>query len=206
MKKILADTPENALVSLRTALAAKDKATIEALVDIPTFLNAAYDEATEEMAQRCAEFHELYPADLFFQYGPDTVRSYNDKFRRTHLTFFERFLAAVCDQKLKSPLRFEAAPINFCAFAFRMLHKAMRSTVKGTEFAAGLAVVTLELTGNIIYRRLIKHVLTFKFVFAQQANGDWQLKKVANVAALTGPIVDIAEIYWPKSWDLGISY
>ena len=46
---------------------------------------------------------------------------------------------------------------------------------------------------------------TLNFVLEFDRRGEeWRLNKIKNVEELVPPILDIAERYWPASWDLGI--
>jgi len=45
--------------------------------------------------------------------------------------------------------------------------------------------------------------LNFVLEFDRRGDG-WRLCKIKNVEELVPPILDIAERYWPTSWDLGI--
>ena len=199
------DTPEIAFEEIRRAIAGRDYGKFQERVDLAGFLNVSYDEATEELAKNCERFHELYPHDLFFQYGEQTIRNYNEEYRAVHLGFFEKFIAAYFGGNLKMPRNFEADPVSCAAYAFQKVHGMMRSAVKDTEARDGHAVMTVEISGNIIYRKLIE-TLVFKFVFAMDETGFWRLRKVANIDELTSPVLDVAETFWPKSWDLGIHY
>ena len=203
--------PETALKEIQAAIASRDQDKLFLLVDIPALLNTAYDDATVVLSARHDEFHELYPADLYFQFGADNIRQYNEKYRNTHLTFIERFIAAFCDGHLLPPRKFEENPVRFAAFAFKLLHKMMKSKVTDVTVDGHNAAITLKISGNIIYRKLIKHPLylelAFKYVSPPDGdNGRWRLVKILNVAELASPVVDIAETYWPKSWDLGLVY
>ncbi len=198
------DTPEIALKEIREAIAERDYEKFSSRVELSHFINRAYDEATEELAKNCEEFHELYPHDLYFQFGSQNIRNYNEEFRETHLGFLDQFIAAYF-KNLKEPKKFEANPVSFAAGAFRKLHKAARSEIRETEVRDREATVLVRITGGFLYRRVIG-TMDFRFAFRQDEAGQWRLTEVKNVDELTPPILDVAETFWPKSWDLGISF
>jgi len=198
------DTPEAAWEEIRTAVAERDYEKFSERVELSRFINTTYDEATEELANRCEEFHELYPHDLYFQFGAQNIRNYNEEFRETHLGFLDQFISAYF-RNLGRPKKFEADPVTFSAGAFRKLYGAARSIVKETTLNGREAVLLVEITGGFIYRKMIG-AMDFRFVFERDAEGRWRLTGVQNVDELTPPILDVAETFWPKSWDLGISF
>lgn len=199
------DTPEAAFEEIRRAISERDYEVFRERVELADLLDVSYDEATEELARNCDRFHVLYPQDLFFQFGEQNIRDYNEKYREVHLGFLERFMEAYFGGKIKMPRSFDADPVNSAAYAFQKIHGMMRSKVKGVVQEEDRAEMTVEISGNIIYRKLIGS-LTFKFAFARDGEGLWKLRKVTNIRELTPPVLDIAETYWPKSWDLGISF
>ena len=199
------DTPNIALEEIRRAIAERDYANFRRRVELADVLDAAYDETTEELAQNCEKFHELYPHDLFFQFGEQNIRDYNREYRAVHLGFLERFITAYFDGNLKMPRNFEEDPVNCAAYAFHKIHKMMRTTVRDMQENDGQAVATVEISGNLIYRKIIGR-LTFRFGFSKDETGFWHLTRVANIPELTSPILDVAETFWPKSWDLGIHF
>lgn len=205
MEPIKNDTPEAAIIDIKEAIAAKDGERFKARVELSQLINAAYDEATEEFAANCDKFHELYPHDMFFQFGAANIRSYNEKFRDVHIGFLEKFIDAYFGGKAKMPKNFEADPVAFAAFAFKKIHRLMRSSIKDVTAEGDTAIVGVEITGGIIYKKLIG-TLDFKFALKKDESGLWRVCGVANVAELTPPVLDIAETYWPKSWDLGINF
>ncbi len=198
------DTPESAWKEICTAVAERDQETFFHRVEVSRFINKAYDDATEELANHCEEFHELYPQDLYFQFGAQNIRNYNEEFRAVHLGFLDQFIAAYFNN-LKKSGTFEANPVTFAAGAFRKLHSAARSVVKETSVDGDKAVMVVEITGGFIYKRTIG-TMDFRFDFEQDSEGLWHLTDVQNVDELTPPILDVAETFWPKSWDLGISF
>lgn len=205
MDSYMTDTPEIAFEEIRRAIAERDFETFCGRVELENFLNASYDEATEELAKNCEKFHGLYPHDVFFHYGEQNIRDYNEEYRRVHLGFLERFISAYFGGELRRPKSFEADPVNCAAYAFHKIYRMMRTTVGDVTVEDEWAVMTVEISGNIIYRKIIG-ALTFKFAFARNQDGMWRLRKVTNIRELTGPILDVAETFWPKSWDLGISF
>ncbi len=203
--KIDGDAPELAFEEIRKAISERDYEKFRERVELAGFLDDAYREATEELAKNCEKFHEMYPQDVFFHYGAQNIRNYNEEYRRVHLGFFEQFIAAYFGGNLKMPKSFEADPVNCAAYAFQKIYKMMKTRVKDTSVEDAWAVMTVEISGNLIYRKIIGK-LTFQFAFARDATGFWRLRKVTNIEELTAPILDIAETYWPKSWDLGIQF
>lgn len=204
-EKAGADTPELAFEEIRRAIAEKDYEAFCQRVDLETVLNESYDEATEELARNCEPFHRLYPHDLFFQFGEQNIRDYNEKYREVHLGFLKKFIQTYFGGKFKMPKSFEADPANSAAYAFHKIYKMMRTKTGEISEEENRSVMEVEISGNIIYRKLIGP-LAFKFVFFRNEEGFWRLGGVANIRELTGPILDIAETYWPKSWDLGIRF
>ncbi len=198
------DTPEAAWEEIRSSVAERNHEAFSRRVEVSRFINRAYDDATEELADHCEEFHKLYPHDLYFQFGAQNIRNYNEEFRETHLGFLDRFIAAYFNNEKKSKT-FEANPVTFAAGAFKKLHSAARSIVKETYVEGNRAVMLVEITGGFIYRRTIG-TMDFRFEFERDSEGYWRLTCVRNVDELTPPILDVAETFWPKSWDLGISF
>ena len=188
---------------LRAAINARELEKLTRHVDVKTFLDEGYDEATDELANRCAEFHKLYPHDLFFKFGARILRLYNSRFRSVHLSFITRVMNAYFDKNLMPPKSFSSAPIDFCAVELSKMLKSLNADIKKITVEDNRAVADVKISGdNSVYGK-IWGVLDFKFEFVEVA-GDWQLKRIVNLRELVPPVLDMAERFWPSSWDLGI--
>lgn len=194
---------ENVVEEMRTAINERDLEKLTCYVDVKTFLSEGYEEVTDELANNCAKFHKLYPHDLFFKFGAGVLRFYNSKFRGVHLGFITRVMNAYFDKNLTPPKSFTAAPIDFCAVELSKLLKALHSKVKKITVEKSRAVAEVEIAGdNSLYGKMWGN-LNFQFEFVEVGE-IWQLKKIVNVRELVPPVLDMAERFWPKEWDLGI--
>lgn len=200
------DREENFLHTLeemRSAINKRDYAKLTEHVDVKTFLDEGYDEATDELANRCAEFHKLYPHDLFFKFGSSVLRFYNSKFRSVHLGFVTRVTNAYFDKDLTPPKSFASNPINFSAVELSKLLKALSSEIKSVAVDDNHAVAEVEVSGDNSFYGKVWGTLNFKFEFVYEA-GVWKLKRILNLRELVPPVLDMAERFWPADWDLGI--
>ena len=172
-------------------------------VDLQTLMDVAYDEATDVLAKNCSKFHELYPKDLFFKFGSRILRIYNEKFRGVHLGLINKVIAAYFDGSFKDAKSFSSTPIKFLAAELNNLLKAVRADFGEEKISGNKATLAVKMVGDSSsYGRMID---TLNFVLEFDRRGDkWRLNKIKNVEELVPPILDIAERYWPASWDLGI--
>lgn len=191
------------LEEMRAAINERDYEKLTRHVDVEKFLNEGYDEATDELANRCAEFHKLYPRDLFFKFGPKILRLYNSRFRSVHLAFVTRTMNAYFDKNLTPPKSFAANPIDFCAVELSLLLKALSADIKKTAVEENLATAEVEISGDESAYGRMWGALRFQFEFTAAA-GSWQLRRIVNLRELVPPILDMAERFWPSSWDFGI--
>ena len=194
---------ESVIEEMRTAINQRELEKLTRHVEVDKFLDEGYDEVTDELANRCAEFHKLYPHDLFFKFGARILRLYNSRFRSVHLGFVTRVMNAYFDKDLTPPKNFATAPIDFCAIELAKMLKALTADIKKITVENSRAVADVEISGDNSYYGKIWGVLNFKFEFVEVA-GDWQLKKILNLRELVPPVLDMAERFWPRSWDLGI--
>lgn len=192
------------LEKMRTAINERDYEKLIQHVDVKKFLDEGYDEATDELANRCAEFHELYPHDLFFKFGSRILRFYNDKFRGVHLGFVTRVMNAYFDKNLTPPKNFAANPINFSAVELSKLLRALSSEIKKFHVENDRAVAEIKISGDNSFYGKIFGALDFKFEFVENSAGVWKLKRIVNLRELVPPVLDMAERFWPSDWDLGI--
>ena len=197
------NTPTDELQEILSAISARDEKTFRARVDLKKFMDIGYDEATDFLADNCARFHALYPKDLFFKFGSTILRLYNDKFRGVHLGLISKVIAAYFDGSFKDAQTFSATPIKFLAAELDRLLKAVRADFGEEKISGDKATLAVKMVGDgSSYGRMID---TLNFVLEFDKQGDeWRLYKIKNVEELVPPILDIAETYWPSSWDLGI--
>ena len=197
------DTPHDELKRILTAISSRNVETFAARVDLKTLMNVGYDEATDFLADNCAKFHKLYPHDLFFKFGSRILRIYNDKFRGVHLGLISKVIAAYFDGSFKDAETFAKTPIKFLAAELDRLLKAVRADFGEENISGDTATLAVKMVGDgSSYGRMID---TLNFVLEFDKHGDeWRLRKIKNVEELVPPILDIAETYWPASWDLGI--
>lgn len=194
----------NVLEEMRTAINTRDYKTLTKYVDVEKFLNEGYEEVTDELAKNCAKFHELYPHDLFFKFGASVLRFYNARFKGVHLGFVTRVMNAYFDKNLTPPKSFTAAPIDFCAVELSKMLKALTSNVKKITVEKSRAVAEVEIFGDNSYYGKIWGSLNFQFEFVEVEKNLWRLNKIINVRELVAPVLDMAERFWPREWDLGI--
>lgn len=197
------NTPHDELKTILTAISTRDAETFLARVDLKTLMDIGYDEATEVLANNCSRFHKLYPHDLFFKFGSRILRIYNDKFRGVHLGLISKVIAAYFDGSFKDAQSFSKTPIKFLANELNNLLKAVRADYGEENILGDKATLAVKMVGDASsYGRMID---TLNFVLEFDRRGDeWRLNKIKNVEELVPPILDIAETYWPSSWDLGI--
>ena len=196
-------TPQDELKKMLAAINARDEKIFSARVDLKTLENIGYDEATDFLAKNCAEFHKLYPHDLFFKFGSKILRLYNEKFRGVHLGLINKIIAAYFDGSFKDAKTFSATPIKFLAAELNNLLKAVRAEFGEEKISGDKATLSVKMIGDdSAYGKMIG---TLDFVLEFDKRGEeWKLFKIKNVEELVPPILDIAERYWPASWDLGI--
>lgn len=200
---ITLNTPTDELKNILSAINARDEKKFLARVDLKNFMDIGYDESTEFLADNCAKFHELYPKDLFFKFGATILRLYNEKFRGVHLGLIKKIIAAYFDGSFKDAKTFSATPVKFLAAELVKLLAAVRADFGEEKISGDKAFLAVKMVGDdSSYGRMID---TLNFVLEFDKNGDdWRLLKIKNVEELVPPILDIAETYWPASWDLGI--
>ena len=196
-------TSQDELKIILSAINARDEKIFSAHVDLKTLMDIAYDEATDVLANNCSKFHELYPHDLFFKFGSRILRLYNDKFRGVHLGLIKKVIAAYFDGSFKEAKTFSKTPIKFLAAELDRLLKAVRADFGEEKILGDKATLAVKMVGDASsYGKMID---TLNFVLEFDRRGDeWRLSKIKNVEELVPPILDIAERYWPASWDLGI--
>lgn len=194
---------ENVLDEMRTAINERNFEMLTKYVDVKKFLNEGYDEVTDELAKNCDKFHKLYPQDLFFKFGSRALRFYNSKFRSVHLGFVTRVMTAYFNKNLVPPKNFTAAPFDYCAVELAKMLKSLTSNVKEINVENSRAVAEVEIFGDNSYYGKVWGNLNFQFEFVEVGE-NWQLKRIVNVRELVAPVLDMAERFWPKEWDLGI--
>ena len=196
-------TSQDELKIILSTINARDEKIFSAHVDLKTLMDIAYDEATDVLANNCSKFHELYPHDLFFKFGSRILRLYNDKFRGVHLGLIKKVIAAYFDGSFKEAKTFSATPIKFLAVELNNLLKAVRADFGEEKILGDKATLAVKMVGDASSYGKMIGVLNFVLEFDRRGN-DWRLYKIKNVEELVPPILDIAERYWPASWDLGI--
>ena len=197
------NTPHDELKIILAAISNRDIEKFSARVDLKTLMDIGYDEATEVLADNCSKFHKLYPHDLFFKFGSRILRIYNDKFRGVHLGLISKVIAAYFDGSFNDAQSFSKTPIKFLANELNNLLQAVRADYGEENILGDKATLAVKMVGDASsYGRMID---TLNFVLEFDRHGDeWRLHKIKNVEELVPPILDIAETYWPSSWDLGI--
>ena len=194
---------QDELKTILAAINSRDAETFSARVDLKTLMNIGYDEATDILAKNCAKFHELYPKDLFFKFGATILKFYNDKFRGVHLGLINKVIVAYFDGSFKDAKIFSETPIKFLAAELDNLLKSLRADFGEEKILGDRATLAVKMVGdNSSYGKMIG-VLDFVLEFRRRGN-EWRLYKIKNAEELVPPILDIAERYWPASWDLGI--
>ena len=198
------ETAQDELKKILAAINMRDEKNFSARVDLQNLMDIAYDETTDVLAKNCSKFHELYPKDLFFKFGSRILRLYNEKFRGVHLGLIKKVLAAYFDGSFKDAKNFSSTPIKFLAAELDRLLKAVHADFCGEKISGDKNFLTVKMVGDASsYGRMID---TLNFVLEFDRRGDeWRLHKIKNVEELVPPILDIAEKYWPASWDLGIN-
>lgn len=200
---IALNTVQDELKEILMAVNTRDVEKFSARVDLKSLMDIGYDEATDVLADNCAKFHKLYPKDLFFKFGSTILRIYNDKFRGVHLGLIKKVIAAYFDGSFKDAKTFSETPIKFLAAELNTLLKAVRADFGEENISGDKATLAVKMVGdNSSYGKMIG-VLNFVLEFDRRGD-EWRLNKIKNVEELVPPILDIAERYWPASWDLGI--
>lgn len=196
-------TAQDELKKILAAISSRDVEEFSARVDLKNLMDVGYDEATDFLAENCAKFHELYPHDLFFKFGSRILRLYNEKFRGVHLGLISKVIAAYFDGSFKDAETFAKTPIKFLAAELDRLLKALRAEFVEENTSGDKTFLTVKMVGDgSSYGKMIG-VLNFVLEFDRRGE-EWRLRKIKNVEELVPPILDIAERYWPASWDLGI--
>lgn len=191
------------LKKILAAINSRDEKTFAEHVDLKALMDVGYDETTDFLADNCAKFHELYPKDLFFKFGSRILRIYNDKFRGVHLGLISKVIAAYFDGSFKSAENFTKTPIKFLAAELDRLLKAVHAEFGEENISGDKATLAVKMVGDASSYGKMIGVLNFVLEFDKRGD-EWRLLKIKNVEELVPPILDIAETYWPASWDLGI--
>ena len=197
------NSAKDELKKILAAINSRDEKIFSDRVDLKTLMDIGYDEATDILADNCAKFHELYPNDLFFKFGSRILRLYNDKFRGVHLGLINKVIAAYFDGTFKDAKTFADTPIKFLAAELNRLLQAVRADFGEEKISGDKATLAVKMVGDSSSYGKMIGTLNFVLEFDKRGN-EWRLFKIANVAELVPPILDIAERYWPASWDLGI--
>ena len=193
------------LKKILAAINSRDEKTFAEHVNLKALMDVGYDETTDFLAKNCAAFHELYPKDLFFKFGSRILRLYNEKFRGVHLGLISKVIAAYFDGSFKDAESFAKTPIKFLAAELNRLLQAVHAEYGEEKISGDAATLAVKMVGDSsAYGKMIG-ALNFVLEFKRHDDG-WRLLKIKNVEELVPPILDIAETYWPASWDLGISY
>ena len=195
--------PTDELKKILSAINERNEKNFSARVDLKTLMDIGYDEATDVLADNCAKFHELYPKDLFFRFGPKILRIYNDKFRGVHLGLISKIIAAYFDGSFKEAKNFSATPIKFLAAELVQLLRSVHADFGEEKIFGDKATLAVKMVGDDSSYGQMIGVLNFVLEFDRRGE-EWRLYKIKNVEDLVPPILDIAERYWPASWDLGI--
>jgi len=199
------NTAQDELKKILAAINARDEKNFSAHVDLKNLSDIAYDEATDVLAANCSKFHELYPKDLFFKFGSRILRLYNEKFRGVHLGLIRKVIAAYFDGSFKDAKTFSSTPIKFLAAELDRLLRAIHAEFGEEKISGDKNFLAVKMVGDgSSYGQMIG---ALNFVLEFDRRGDsWRLLKIKNVEELVPPILDIAETYWPSSWDLGIKF
>ena len=191
------------LKKILAAINTRDEKTFAEHVELKALMDVGYDETTDFLAKNCAKFHELYPKDLFFKFGSRILRLYNDKFRGVHLGLINKVISAYFDGSFKDAKTFAETPIKFLAAELDRLLKAVHAEYGAEKISGDAATLAVKMVGDSSSYGKMIGALNFVLEFERRDNG-WRLLKIKNVEELVPPILDIAETYWPASWDLGI--
>ena len=194
----------DALEEIRAAINERNFENFSAHVDTEKFLNGGYGEVVAELAAHCTEFKKLYPHDLLFKFGSTALKIYMTKFKGVHLGFVKKVVFAYFDKNLTQPKNFLAAPIDFSACELRKFLSALTSEIKNISVNGDKALAEVEIFGDNSNHGKIFGRLNFKFEFAKNSAGIWELLSVKNIPELVPPILHMCEIFWPSAWDLGI--
>ena len=191
------------LKKILAAINGRDREKFFVHVDLKTLEDIGYDEATDVLADNCDKFHALYPKDLFFKFGATILRFYNEKFRGVHLGLINKVIDAYFDGSFREAKNFSATPIKFLAAELNNLLAAVTADIGEEKILGDKATLVVKMIGDdSSYGQMIG---TLNFLLEFDRRGDsWRLHKIKNVEELVPPILDIAERYWPASWDLGI--
>ena len=196
-------TPRDELQKILAAINSRDEKNFFARVDFKQLSDIAYDESTDFLANNCDKFHKLYPNDLFFKFGSRILRIYNDKFRGVHLGLIHKIIAVYFDGSFKDAKTFAETPIKFLAAEFVRTLAAVNADIVDEKISGDKATLAVKMVGDgSSYGQMIG-VLNFVLEFDRRGD-EWRLFKIKNVEELVPPILDIAERFWPASWDLGI--
>ena len=196
-------TATDELKKILAAINERDDKTFRARVDLKSVMDIGYDEATNFLADNCAKFHELYPKDLFFKFGSRILRTYNENFRGVHLGLINKIIAAYFDGSFKDAKNFTETPIKFLAAELSRLLAAVHAEFGDEKISGDKAQLAVKMVGDASSYGQMIGTLNFVLEFDRRGD-DWQFLKIKNVAEVVPPILDIAERYWPASWDLGI--
>ncbi|MCR5834220.1 MAG: hypothetical protein K6G55_06190 [Selenomonadaceae bacterium] len=197
------NTPTEELKIILASINNRDEKNFNAHVDLKSVMDIGYEETTNFLADNCAKFHKLYPKDLFFKFGSTILRIYNKKFRGVHLGLINKVIAAYFDGSFAEAKSFSQTPIKFMTAHLVRLLKAIHAEYGEEKISGDTATVAVKMIGDgSEYGRMID---TINFVVEFNRHGEqWHMMKIKNVEEVVPKILDIAETYWPSSWDLGI--
>ena len=120
-----------------------------------------------------------------------------------HLGLISKIIDAYFDGSYKYAKNFSSTPINFLAAELNNLLAAVHADFGEEKISGDKATLAVKMVGDdSSYGKMIG-VLNFVLEFRRR-DDEWKIFKIKNVEELVPPILDIAERYWPASWDLGI--
>ena len=191
------DSLRAAIEEIIAAVNNRNYTALQSRVDLTEFVNLGYDDAIDQLAINCEEFHAKYPDDLLFQFGAQALRDYNAKYRLVHIGFIFAVINAYFDSNLDESARFEQNPIAFAATHLKKLIAELQSEIVTGVVEGDRASVSIKIRAELIGE------LTFRLGM-RLVEGRWRVIRIENADELVRPIVDIGEKIWPREWDRGM--
>lgn len=190
------DTPEKAIAEIKQAIENYDYDRFYMRVDKKSLLDAAYDDASVELALQASIFKARYPDDPFFQNDPEFIVNYNDLNRADHMTFINAVVDKCFERELAAPTNFGDNVIDATAAELRNYYTTSRSILRTLGSDDKKAFVRVNATFESLYAGGL-HQLPLELEFEMQGDR-WRLTKIKNVGETLDTLVDIAEKLWPQ--------
>lgn len=193
-------TPGYALEQAAKAIRDRDEGILIQYVDVEGFLEAAYDEGSEELSINVEKLHALYPEDFFFWHDTAFMRQYTREHRAFALNLLQGIRHAYFTRAVPAS-SIEENPVTWLAGETAKFQENSEGECTGIREEGQKAYATILIHGKDTDYGRLADKLVFELELEKQPNGQWKILRVSNVKDLVYPVTDSAEKYWPmQGW------